>query len=285
MSRIGQVNMSKAGPDKEITHHEGELVTSVEQAKRQWKLDAISTGTGVFLALFMWGHMFFVSSILTGERGFNWISDLFEHYWLAQPTLVVVTIVFFVHFVTASRKIPAKLAERKRVKKLGDDISSSEWNISKGDRKELEKVRPHKETSLWIWQVRSGMIILALGSVHLFVVIADVVQRTFNIGGGLGINAAETMERVQGGMWILYAILLYAVEVHAGIGLYRVTVKWGLGAKIPVIGTRITRRMAQKMERIVLWFFLIIGFLTLLVMAGVIDPPLEFLLPPESGQK
>ena len=100
--------MAKAGTNKEITHHEGELVTSAQRAKRQWKLDAISTGTGVFLALFMWGHMFFVSSILTGERGFNWIADLFEHYWLAQPTLVVVTIVFFVHFVTASRKIPAK---------------------------------------------------------------------------------------------------------------------------------------------------------------------------------
>jgi len=36
--------------------------------------------------------------------------------------------------------------------------------------------------------------------------------------------------------------------------------------------------MAHQMERIVLWFFLIIGFVTLLVMAGVIDPPLEFLL-------
>ncbi len=272
--------MAKAGPSKEITHHEGELTATRDRARRQWKLDAISTGTGVFLALFMWGHMFFVSSILTGERGFNWISDLFEHYWLAQPTLVVVTIVFFVHFVTASRKIPAKFAERRRVKKLGDDISHSKWNISKQERRELDKVRPHKETSLWIWQVRSGMIILALGSVHLFVVIADVVQRTFDIGEGLGINAAETMARVQGGMWILYAILLYAVEVHAGIGLYRVTVKWGLGAKIPIIGSRITRGMAQKMERIVLWFFLIIGFITLLVMAGVIDPPLEFLLPP-----
>jgi fumarate reductase subunit C len=272
--------MAKAGTSKEITHHEGELTAARERARRQWKLDAISTGTGIFLAIFMWGHMFFVSSILTGERGFNWISDLFEHYWLAQPTLVLVTIVFFVHFITASRKIPAKLAERRRVKKLGDDISQSEWNISKEDRKELEKVRPHKETSLWIWQVRSGMIILALGSVHLFVVMADVVQRTFNIGEGLGINAAETMERVQGGMWILYAILLYAVEVHAGIGLYRVTVKWGLGVRIPIIGSRITRSMAQKMERIVLWFFLIIGFITLLVMADVIDPPLEFLLPP-----
>jgi len=71
------------------------------------------------------------------------------------------------------------------------------------------------------------------------------------------------------------------VEVHAGIGLYRVTVKWGLGARIPVIGKRITREMALIMEKVVLWFFLIIGFLTLLVMAGVLDPPLAFLLTPE----
>jgi len=267
----------------EITHPEGELVAAKERARRQWRLDAISTGTGVFLALFMWGHMFFVSTILTGERGFNWIADMFEHYWLAQPTVVVVTIVFFVHFVTASRKIPAKLAERKRVKKLGDDIKQSEWNISKEDRAELEKVRPHEETTLWIWQVRSGMIILALGSIHLFVVGADVAQRTFGIGEAIGINAAETMARVQDGMWLLYAVLLFMVEVHAGIGLYRVTVKWGLGARIPVIGKRITRKMAQTMETVVLWFFLIVGFITLAVMAGVLDPPLAFLLTSEGN--
>jgi len=262
---------------EETTHPEGELVAAKEQARRQWKLDAISTGTGVFLALFMWGHMFFVSTILTGERGFNFIADMFEHYWLAQPTVVLVTIVFFVHFVTASRKIPGKLAERKRLKKLGDDIEQSEWNISEADRAELEKVRPHEETTLWIWQVRSGMIILVLGSIHLFVVGADVAQRTFGLEA-IGINAAETMARVQDGMWLLYAVLLYMVELHAGIGLYRVTVKWGLGSRIPIIGSRITRRMARTMETVVLWFFLIIGFITLLVMAGVIDPPLEGLL-------
>ncbi len=262
----------------EITHPEGELVAARERARRQWKLDAISTGTGVFLALFMWGHMFFVSTILTGERGFNFIAEMFEHYWLAQPTVVLVTVVFFVHFVTASRKIPAKLVERKRLKKLGDDISGSEWNISKEDRAELEKVRPHEETSLWIWQVRSGMLILALGSIHLFVVGADVIQNTLGLEK-VGINAAETMARVKDGMWLLYAVLLYMVELHAGIGLYRVTVKWGLGSRIPVIGKRITRRMAHIAEKVVLWFFLIIGFITLLVMAGVLDPPLAFLLP------
>ncbi len=261
-----------------MTHPEGELVAARERARRQWKLDAISTCTGVFLALFMWGHMFFVSTILTGERGFNFIADMFEHYWLAQPTVVLVTIVFFVHFVTASRKIPAKLAERKRIKDLGDDITDSRWNISEEDREELEKIRPHEETSLWIWQVRSGMIILALGSIHLFVVGADVAQRTFGIGEAVGINAAETMARVQDGMWLLYAVLLFAVEVHAGIGLYRVTVKWGLGTRIPIIGKRITRRMAYIMEKIVLYFFLAVGFITLAVMAGLLDPPLEFLL-------
>jgi hypothetical protein len=36
--------------------------------------------------------------------------------------------------------------------------------------------------------------------------------------------------------------------------------------------------MAHIMEKVVLWFFLIIGFITLLVMAGVLDPPLAFLL-------
>ena len=83
---------------------------------------------------------------------------------------------------------------------------------------------------------------------------------------------------------MLYAVLLFMVEVHAGIGLYRVTVKWGLGTRIPIIGSRITRQMARTMETVVLWFFLIIGFLTLLVMAGVLDPPLAFLLATRGAQ-
>lgn len=228
-----------------------------------------------FLALFMWAHMLFVGSILTGRRGFDFVANLFESAWLAQPIIVLVTIAFFVHFVTASRKIPAKLSERKRMMELGLALKGSRKRWLQDRRSEISH-RSHSETFLWIWQVRTGMIILAVGTIHLFVVGADIVQRTF---GSAGITAAESMGRVQDGMWILYAILLFCVELHAGIGLYRVAVKWGVGSRIPLIGRAFTRETTHRMERFVLWFFILVGVVTLLVLAGVLDPPLEFLLP------
>jgi fumarate reductase subunit C len=252
-----------------------ELAPAVQLAKKQWRDDALSTASGVLLAVFMWGHMLFVSSIWTGERGFDWVADVMEITWIAQLTVVVITVAFFVHFVVASRKIPGKLQERKLLKRLGDDIRDSAWRFTAEQRRQLEKIRSHSETSLWIWQVRTGMAILVIGSIHLFVIATDVLQRTM---GSVGITAGESMGRVQSGMWMLYAVLLLCVEVHAGIGLYRVVVKWWLGRPFPVIGPRITRRMAHIFEQLTLWFFIAIGVITLLVLAGVLPPPLAFLL-------
>lgn len=251
-----------------------ELAPGPIQAHKQWKYDAISTVSGVILAFFMWGHVFLVGSIWLGAEGFNWISDMLEVTWLAQLTVVVITVAFFVHFVTASRKIPAKVQERRLIKRLGEGIQESEWTFTAQQRAALEKIRPHAETTLWIWQVRTGMIILAIGTIHLFVVAGDVVQR---ILGGAGITAAESMGRVQGGMWVLYAVLLLCVEFHAGIGLYRVFIKWGLGSRLPIIGS-MSRKTVQTLERVTLWFFLIVGAISLLVLGEVIDPPLTFLI-------
>jgi fumarate reductase subunit C len=251
-----------------------EIAPAADRARTQYRYDVISTRTGVILALFMWGHMMFVSSILLGGTAFDWLAAILEDTWIAQPTVIVITVLFFVHFVLASRKIPAKLQERRLIKNLGDSIQSSEWRISPEQRKVLEKIRPHSESSLWIWQVRTGMIILALGAIHLFVIGVDVLQRTF---GEEGITAAESTARVSAGMWLLYAVLLVCVEVHAGIGLYRVAIKWALGLRLPLVG-KITRGKAHVMEQITLWFFLAIGLVTLLTLAGVLEPPLASLL-------
>jgi len=47
----------------------GAGMTDVARASR-WpaKLDVMESATGLVLVLFMWGHMFFVSSILVSER-------------------------------------------------------------------------------------------------------------------------------------------------------------------------------------------------------------------------
>ena len=131
------------------------------------------------------------------------------------------------------------------------------------------RLAPHVESSLWIWQVRTGMVVLVLGSFHLVLVALDIFTPLF--GERTGIEAVSTMARVGSGLWILYGVLLVCVEFHASVGLYRLAVKWGVGA-------RISRRILRRIEQTLLVVFLGIGGLTLTVLAGWVAPPLAFLV-------
>ena len=42
------------------------LADAVRKSRLPARLDVVQSATGLVLALFMWGHMFFVSSILLG---------------------------------------------------------------------------------------------------------------------------------------------------------------------------------------------------------------------------
>ncbi len=228
------------------------LLRPANPASKQLLYELLSGGTGLFLALFMWGHMVFVGSILTGSKGFNWLAEALEIYFIAQPTVVVIFALFLVHAVLAARKIPAQLAERRKMIELGKGLKGA-----------------HEESILWIWQVRTGMIVLVLGSFHLVLMGLDVLTPLW--GERIGIEAVTSFERVQAGLWLPYAILLICVEFHASIGLYRLAVKWGAFAKLG-------RSTLHTIERVILWLFLGLGFVILLVLAGVIPPPLAFLL-------
>jgi len=232
------------------------LARSVE-ASRQLTYELLSGGSGLVLALFMWGHMVLVGSILTGERGFNWLAGMLEDYYIAQPTVLAIFILFLVHAVLAARKIPAQLAERRQMIKLGRDLKAASG------------FDPHVESLLWIWQVRTGLLILVLGSFHLILLSMDTLTPLF--GERLGIEAITSVARVRAGLWLPYAILLVCVEFHAGVGLYRLAIKWGAG-------TLLTRKTLRILEQLLLWFFLGLGVVVLLVLAGVLPPPFEFLL-------
>ena len=245
----------------------GDLRTTSEgrrrEARRQIRYELISGVSGALLAFFMWGHMLLVGSILTGYDGFDWLASSMEHVYLAQPTVVAISVLFFVHAVMASRKIPAQLRERRRMQTLAKALGSDR-------RRSAQQLRlePHRESMLWLWQVRTGMVVLALGSFHLVLVALDVLTPLF--GERIGIEAASTVARVGSGLWILYGILLVCVEFHASVGLYRLAVKWG-------IGSRFSRRTLWRLEHAVLYVFLGLGTLTLFVLAGWLEPPLEFL--------
>lgn len=228
------------------------FIRPANPASRQLTYELISGGSGFVLALFMWGHMVFVGSILTGSVGFDWLAEKLEVWFIAQPTVVVIFALFLVHAVFAARKIPAQLEERRRMSKLGKGLKSA-----------------HEESILWIWQVRTGMIVLVLGSFHLVLMCVDIFTPLW--GERIGIESLTSLERVQAGLWLPYAILLICVEFHASIGLYRLAVKWGLFSTLG-------RSTLHTIERILLWSFLALGVVILLVLAGVISPPLAFLV-------
>ncbi|MEG1971324.1 MAG: hypothetical protein RR101_14525, partial [Burkholderiaceae bacterium] len=65
--------------------------------------------------------------------------------------------------------------------------------------------------------------------------------------------------RFWSGWWPLYLVLLFAVELHGGIGLYRLAVKWGaFEGKNPDA----SRKTLTKVKWALTAFFLALGLLT-----------------------
>jgi fumarate reductase subunit C len=237
------------------------------EAKRQLVYELISGASGLALVLFMWGHMFFVGSILLGNRSFDWLAESLESVYVAQPTVVIIFALFLVHAIFASRKIPSQTRERRRFFHLGQELrqARTEWNTAGNP----PPIRPHVESWLWIWQVRTGMVMLVLGSFHLVLMSMDVFTDLF--GDRVGIEAATSTLRTSAGLVWVYAVLLVCVEFHAGVGLYRLAVKWGVGA-------RFRRSTLMLMEKFLFWFFVGLGAVVLAVLTGLLAPPLAFLV-------
>lgn len=243
-----------------------EVVAS--SARRQLIYEIISGGTGLVLALFMWGHVVLVGSILTGERGFDWLATMLEDYYIAQPTVAAIFAIFLVHAVFAARKIPAQMRERQRLIALSKGLRNS-GRERVATRTEYSPFRPHLESMLWVWQVRTGMAMLVLGGFHLILISMDIFTSLY--GSHAGIEAVTSMARVQAGLWLPYGILLLCVEFHASVGLYRLAIKWGADLWL-------SRRTMHFIEQVIFWVILVIGGLTLVVLAGWVDPPLAFLI-------
>lgn len=237
-------------------------------ARKQLYYELASGGSGLALALFMWGHMVLVGSILTGERGFNWLATMLEDYYIAQPTVIAIFVLFVLHAALAARKIPSQLRERKRILALAKGLSRS-GREKVVTRTEHSPFRPHVESMLWIWQVRTGLVMLVLGSFHLVLMGMDILTPVY--GEIAGIESGTSMARVSAGLWLPYAVLLLCVEFHASVGLYRLAIKWGADLWM-------SRQTMHYIERIIFWAILGLGGVTLVVLAGWMDPPLAFLL-------
>jgi fumarate reductase subunit C len=229
------------------------------KSMRALRAEVISGGTGLLLASFIMGHLILESSILLGKDTYEMVAYFMEKTLpIAQVSIFLITIAFFLHFVYAGRKIPAKLAERRKMMELGLSIkkASGRWDQPDSDI----KLRKHSETSLWLWQVRTGMIILALGAFHLFLVMWNLFT-DMGFADARGFTAQISTSRVESGLWVLYILLGFTVVTHMVIGLYRLAVKW-------ISVTRINRKTAYLICLALFIVYVILNIAAVLGLAG-----------------
>lgn len=181
----------------------------IRKSRLPAKLDLIQSGTGLILGLFMWVHMLLVGSIVLGKRVFNFVADTMELSFLSSTgegypaavffAVLVVFTLFVIHAALGMRKFP---------------ISWKQHAIFRSQMKMMK----HEDTNLWYIQVVTAFIMFFLGSVHLYTMLVNPGQ----------ISAELSAARfVTNNMWPLYLVLLFAVELHGTIGLYRLAMKWG----------------------------------------------------------
>lgn len=204
------------------------------------RLDIAQSATGLILVLFMWAHMLFVSSILLGKDAMYWVARMFEGEPLfGKPYPILVSAVAFsiflllaVHALLALRKFPANYQQYRT---LNQHLSRFH----------------HTDTWLWVFQVATGFGLFFMASIHLY----QMMLHPADIG------PYASSDRVWSGrMWPLYLVMLFCVEIHGGIGIYRLVMKWGwfLGNN-----AKQARRRLQIIKWLLTVFFLVLGLATL----------------------
>lgn len=200
----------------------------------------VQGATGLFLVLFMWVHMFMVSSILLGKDAMYFVSRMFEgepilgkpYPILVSGFAVVILSLIMVHAFLALRRFPASAGQYQTLHRHIGQLK-------------------HSDTTFWYVQVITGFILFFLASVHLY----QLITHPSDIG------PYASSDRVWSGwVWPLYLVLLFVVELHAGIGIYRLVLKWGL-----FLGDN-PKRNRHRLH-VIKWaltaFFLVLGLLTL----------------------
>lgn len=191
-------------------------------------MDGLQMFSGASLVLFMWAHLIMVSSILIGPKVMDALAHFFETTYLVQTGGPLIFLVFLVHFALAARKIPLYTQDQRAI-----------WQQA--------KMLKHQDTWLWLVQVGTAMLILVMGSIHMWEILTD-----------LPITAAKSAARIQTGSWLtFYLFLLPIVELHVGIGFYRIGVKWGFVKNE-------NRVKLKRVEHALTGLFILIGLLTLL---------------------
>lgn len=209
---------------------------------KKWSawLDLCQSLSGIILAIFLWTHLILVSSILFGSDAMSWVARTMElsflsadghgYPWIVTCIAIGIAALAFVHVLVALQKLPVSLRQQRAL------------------QQQIEVIN-HGDTRLWRWQAITGVVVLLLLPVHLWLIGSS--PQTI---GPLG-----SADRIWNqGVWMLYLPLLLAVELHAAIGIYRVALKWG-AARGPNSRSRL-----RKIKTMISALFIIIGVASLL---------------------
>lgn len=172
------------------------------------RLDFLQSFTGIILALFISGHILFESSILVSNDAMYNMTRFFEgYYFLGEGHPIFITIlatsvllIILVHAILALRKFPSNYKQ---------------YRIMREHTLRMN----HHDTSLWVIQVITGFAMFFLASIHLYIMISQPEM--------IGPYASSDRVATQM-MWPMYLLLLFAVVIHAGVGIYRLILKWGV---------------------------------------------------------
>jgi fumarate reductase subunit C len=204
------------------------------------RLDFLQSATGLVLAIFIKFHIIFVSSILISNEFMHQVEIILAGGLFVDggtPKFIIGSslIAFFIiviHAILALRKFPNSYRQYRNFRS-----HTMMYN--------------HSDTKLWALQVLTGFVLFFVASIHLY-------QMALNPSD---IGPYQSSDRIfTDGAWMLYIVLLIAVELHATIGLYRLIVKWGW---FEGKNYKESRKRFQKFRNIVIAFYLVLGLLSL----------------------
>ena len=203
-------------------------------------LDKYQSLTGLTLAIFIKFHLLFVSSILISNDFMHSVDKILSgslfvkggHPYFVVATAIIVFLIMVVHALLAVRKFPNSYRQFR-------NFQSHTY------------MYPHGDTKLWAVQIVTGFILFFFASMHLY----QMMGEPSNIGPFLSSHRIWTDN-----IWVIYIILLIAVELHATIGLYRLAVKWGWFNNKSY---KVTREKLKKVRNFIIFFYVILGTLSL----------------------
>ena len=211
-----------------------------KKSKIPAKLDFYQSATGLILAIFVKFHLIFVSSILISKDFMHSVDKFLSGSAIIEgghPAFIVgsafiLFIILVIHALMAVRKFPNSYRQYR-------NFTSH------------TQMFPHGDTKLWGIQIVTGFILFFFVSMHLY----QMMSEPSNIGPYL------SSDRIwSDSAWVMYIILLVAVELHATIGLYRLVVKWGWFANKSY---KATREKLKLIRNGIIIFYIVLGTLSL----------------------